>query len=125
MEDGNIIIRHAGQPTGEDDQDSHGIIGSDITFTVKNTENNLTGKRSAYVVKGLALYQDGYDFVWADKNTGFGDGEMPGSLTYIKGADDLLLHDCGERFYRVVEDKKKGSWHLMQLGPDTKAAVKQ
>lgn len=125
VEEGNIIIRHAGQPTGEDDRVNHGIIGSDITFTVKNTSNDLTGERTAYVVKGLASYQDGYTFESTEQYIGFADGKMPVNLTCIKGANDLILHDGGERFYRVVSDKKNGSWHLKQLGTSTREAVDQ
>ena len=108
LSDGNIIISHAGARISDDDGENHGIIGSDITFFVENTQNGRIGRASFFVIKGLASYTDAGEvpagsIVWKggsdDVNTYFSE------LDFIPGANDLLMYDPAGNIYWLGQNQ--------------------
>ena len=108
---GYIVIRNA---------DQHGIIGSDISFLVENTENGKSGIGTFYVVEGLAPYQPGYGFraLWDesyDKKYIEAGNIIPVDSKFIAGANDLLMYDPAGNVYQIDMDLNTGqsSFHMI------------
>lgn len=108
----SITIRNA---------DQYGIIGSDITFYVENTENGKSGTGTFYVVNGLASYQAGYAFpIMYDDNYDtryIEEGNIiPDGAKFIAGAGDLLMYDPAGNVYGIGMDQSTGKWSYHMIG---------
>ena len=107
-----IVILHADA--------QYGIIGTDVSFVVENTDSGETGHTAAYVVKGLAPYDEGFELsteipVWGEGE----EGTFAYALRPISGADRLLMYDPAGNLYEL-DPTEPG---VQQLGPDIRQAV--
>ena len=134
LSDGKIVIG-----------DKYGLTGSDVTFTIENTESGLTGSRTFYLVKGLKKFtelftmnktQEEEEFIdWSkgstDKLISASDVDdnddeetevtFPSGLTYIKGTDRFLLHDS-DYIYRLTRDED-GNYCAEEIGDSISETV--
>ena len=112
VEDGAIVIA-----------DNYGLIGSQVTFDVVNTENGLEGSRTFYLVRGLEEYEELFTGDLGNEDEGFEDDDdedyahsknsndgayeedepFPADLRFVKGTGELLMYDSGF-VYRLSED---------------------
>ncbi len=112
MDGSDIVIKNA---------DKHGIIGSDITFVIENTDNGKKGTGTFYVVNGLARYQEGYlvqllpDSLY-DPKLIQEQGLLPECSRFITGANDLLLYDPAGNIYRLVKNTDSGAVNSRVIG---------
>ncbi|MBR2674915.1 MAG: S8 family serine peptidase [Mogibacterium sp.] len=122
-----------------------GIIGSDITFTIKN-DNGKVGQISKYVVKGLRQYDDAFEmpiveefmfFDWAKDRPGKSDDEfeewieepeepmMPSGLRYIPGANQILKYASNGTIHSAEYDEEFKIWRVVQRGSDLRTFLSE
>ena len=89
---GNIVISNAFE---------YGIIGSDISFYVENSENRKKGNGAFYVVNGLSPYDDGYRIPTNLKVRS--NGPEAYELEFLRGSNQLLMYDPAGNIYRLVQ----------------------
>ncbi|MGX8703448.1 MAG: S8 family serine peptidase, partial [bacterium] len=119
LEDGAIVISHAGSRIGDGDALNHGIIGSYICFEAENTQNGRSCSYHSYVVNGLSPYEKAFDFnsktvVWSSSQ---GDEKTTlDELEFIPGADELLMADAVGNIYVIEHNKKEDAWTARSVG---------
>ncbi len=146
----SIVISNAGAKTGSDDTVNHGIIGSDITFTVDN--GGKTGQGSFYVIKGLAPYNDGYDFAKIQEDTfeffskdssgkrpaaysdeyedGSDEGmeeddpKMADGLKFLTGSNGLYMYDNTGTIYLTSAGSSSGKYTSATVGQTIEDGVR-
>lgn len=127
IRNGSIIIK-----------DNYGLIGSEVTLTIENTANGLSGSRTMYLVKGLKSYSDLFtmpveieeeEFLdWSVNKASADEYEMeeearfPGGAKYIKGANKFLLYD-NSNIYKLV--KENGGYNVTEAGPTIDETIEQ
>ena len=119
LEDGAIVIGHAGARVSDDDTLNHGIIGSYICFEAENTQNGRSCSCHSYVVNGLSPYEKAFAFnskavVWSSSQ---GDEQTTlDELEFIPGADELLMADAVGNIYVIEHNKKADAWTVRSVG---------
>ena len=125
--------------------DKEGLIGSQVTFNVRNTQTGLEGQKTLYLVKGLKEYKELFTMDkeqeeeeiedWSkgsktdklisasseDDEEDEEDPVFPAGMTYIKGANKYLLYDATS-IYKLAKNDD-GRYEVTAIGKSIEDAV--